>query len=142
MKEIIAHILGKSGLDIFYDGHVAEQTDILEGTGNSRRHKLIGLFPVQRLAVKDNGAFGGSVHTGEQVENRSLPCAVGANESHQLSGIYLYIEVVDSLQAAETDAQLSGLKHRSLFSHCSLPPSVPPWRRLCVPEQPSDPFSD
>ena len=66
------------------------------------------------LAVQQDGAPGGLVDLGEQVEHRGLASAVGADEAGDLSAAYGQVEVVHRPQAAEVDAQVAALQDGGL----------------------------
>ena len=55
---------------------------------------LMGFLPVHPLPVEIEGAFGGLVNTGDQIEHGGFACAVGTDEAHQLRLTDLQIEVV------------------------------------------------
>ena len=78
---------------------------------------LGGGHAVGVLAVEQDGAPGGLVHLGQQVEHRGLARAVGADEAGDLGAADGEVEVIDSGQAAEVDAQVAGTPERGACSH-------------------------
>ena len=56
----------------------------------------------------------GLVHLGEQVEDRSLAGAVGADETGDLGLTDGQAKIVDCLKAAEFNAQVDALERRAL----------------------------
>ena len=71
-------------LHVVLHGHAGEEPDVLEGPGDAQPVQLVhGLAPGV-LAVEQNAALGGLVHVGQQVEDRGLARAVGADEARDL----------------------------------------------------------
>ena len=126
VQQVIVQVLGKGHLHVFDDRHIRKQPDILKGPGDPGLHELVDLFAVQGDAVQQDGAFRGDIYAGEEVENRGLSGAVGADEAHQLAGIDGEVEILHGVKAAEGNAQVLGFQHR--FSddlrHDARPPSV------------------
>ena len=71
----------------------------------------MGVHPVQQ-----DGAPGGLIHLGEQVENGGLARAVGADEAGNLGAANGHVEVLDGGQAAEVDAQMLALQDGALVN--------------------------
>ena len=63
---------------------VVEQADVLEGTGDAGPVHLSGGHVVGVLPVQQDGAVGGLIHLGQQVEHRGFACAVGTDETGDL----------------------------------------------------------
>ena len=131
VQQIVVQILAEGHLDVFDNGHIREQADILEGAGNAGLHELVNLFAVQRDAVQQDGSLRGDIHAGEQVEHGGFPGAVGADEAHQLPGADGKVEILHGVQTAEGNAQMLCLQHRlfQCFRHDVRPPSA----RICGP---------
>ena len=110
----VADLVVEADLHVVLHRQVVEQADVLEGTGDARLVHLGGGHAVGVLAVEEDGAPGGMVHLGQQVENRGLARAVGADEAGDLGGTYGDVELVDGGEAAEVDAQVLALQHRHL----------------------------
>ena len=104
--QIVLHGLVQAHLDVVDDAQFLEQTDVLEGTGHTHAVDLIGLFARRRHAVDQDGAAGGLVNVGEQVEHGGLTGTVGADQTGDLVAADHQVEAVHSGQAAEVDAQL------------------------------------
>ena len=94
----------QADLHIVLHGQVVEQPDVLEGAGDAHAVDLGGVFAVGVDAVQQDGAPGGLIDLGEQVEHRGLARAVGADEAGDLGAAHGDIELVDSGEAAEVDA--------------------------------------
>ena len=139
----IAHPIVQADLHVILHAHFVEQADILEGTGNARLVDLNGVHARGILAVDQDGAGGGLIHLGDQVEDRGLASAVGADQAGDLRTADDHVEVVYGLQAAEFHTQMPGVQHRTgaqialgndrvagernhgsafSFSHCSASP--------------------
>ena len=74
----------QADLDVILHGEVLEQPDVLEGSGNAHLIELIGLFARRVLPIQQDGAPGGMVYVGEQVEHGGLACTVGADQAGDL----------------------------------------------------------
>ena len=94
--------------------HIIEKTDILEGTGNAQLVDLVDGHTLDVDAVDENGAAGGLVHTGQQVEDGGLTGTVGADEAGNLGGADGDVEAVNSSQTAEVDTKVSDIQNRKL----------------------------
>ena len=99
-------------LDVVDDAQFLEQTDVLEGTGHTHAVDLIGLFARRRHAVDQDGAPGGLVNVGEQVEHGGLTGTVGADQTGDLVAADHQVEAVHGGQAAEVDAQFTDVEDR------------------------------
>ena len=140
------HMLGDQ--DVFKDRQVAEQADILEGTGQThlgdlvRRFAQCGLvgkffgvaaqvFPLAAalgvlaqvgLAVQVQAAVGGGVYAGHRVKGRRLAGAVGSDQGNDLSLPDLHRKVVDSHYAAELHRDIFQPKNGVIHSQHRLSP--------------------
>ena len=66
------------------------------------------------LAVQQNGAVGGLIHLGQQIENGGLAGAVRADQTGDLGAADDEVEVFNSLQTAKGDAQTDALQNGAL----------------------------
>ena len=99
--------------DIVLHGHLVEQPNILEG---SRQAQLIGLssvHPCRILAVDHDCSGCRLVYLGEQVENRGLSRAVGADQAGNLRFSDGQVEIVHGTQTAEINTQMAAFQHRA-----------------------------
>ena len=107
--QIVPQGLVQTDLDVVDDAQFLEQADVLEGTGHAHAVDLVGLFAGGGHPVDQDGAAGGLVNVGQQVEDGGLARAVQAGDlvaaDHQ-------VEAVHSGQAAEVDAQLTHIEDR------------------------------
>ena len=113
-EEIALDLIVHTHFYIVQDGHVGEQTNILEGTGNAQLRHLMGGHPLGVDAVNQHRAAGGLIHAGKQVEDGGLACAVGANQAADFCGTQGDVEAVHSGQAAKVDAQVAHIQHQGL----------------------------
>ncbi len=102
--------------------HGVEQADVLEGTGHAGPVHLSGGHVVGVLPVQKDGAVRRLIHLREQVEDRRLARAVGADESRDLRAADGEVEVLHGLQAAELNAQVDALQDGA-FCQCPVPGS-------------------
>src|SRR5438093_237676 len=72
-----------------------------EGAPDSAARDLMGGEPVDALAVVEDTAFVRPKQAGDQVEDRALPRAVGADEAHHGAGRDLERARADGAEAAE-----------------------------------------
>ena len=96
----------KTGLDVIEYRKVSEETDILERSGDTGLVDIHDSLSGSILAVKDDPAARGIVYLGQKIEDGRLSRAVGADQTYDLTVIDLHVEVVDSCQTAEVDAEL------------------------------------
>ena len=68
-------------------------------------------MPAVGIAVDQDGAAGGLVNVGEQVENGGLARAVGADQAGDLVAADHQVEAVHGGQAAKIDAQLTDVQN-------------------------------
>ena len=78
----------------------------MERAGNARMDDLMRFLAVHPLTAEVERTLGGFVDAGNEVENRRLARAVGADEPDQLGLANFHVEVIHSLQAAELDAEM------------------------------------
>ena len=78
--------------------------------GHAHPVDLIGLFAGGGHPIDEDGAAGGLVDVGQQVEDGGLTGAVGADEAGDLVAADHQVEAVHGGQAAEVDAQLTDIE--------------------------------
>src|SRR5699024_5895516 len=115
LGQAVGQLVLHGGLDVVNDRHLFEQTDVLEGAGDAGTDDLVGLFAVHPLAAQVEGALGGHVDAGDQVEDGGLARAVGADQPHQLGLADLDVEIVHRLEPAEPDAQVLRFQNGGRF---------------------------
>ena len=106
----VVHLVVQADHDVLQHRLVVEQADVLEGAGDAGPVDLGGGHAVDVLAVQQDGAVGGLVDLGQQVEDGGLAGAVGADEAGDLRAAQGNVEVVHGLEAAEGDAQVDALE--------------------------------
>ena len=109
---------------VLLNRHLLEQADILESSSDAGANDLIGFLAVHFLAVQPEFAVGGLVHAGEQVEDGRLTGAVRSDQADELTLVDGHVEIVDSAQTTEGDAEMLGAQDW-LFSHLT-----PPFQRV------------
>ena len=70
----------QADLHVVLHTQVGKQADVLEGAGDAGPVDLGSAHAVGVLAIEQDGAPGGLIHLGEQVEHRGLARAVGADK--------------------------------------------------------------
>ena len=119
-----AHVVAERFVEcdqhVLLDGHLSEQADVLEGSGDSGAHHLIRLLAVHAFAVQEELAFRGLVHAGQQVEHGGFAGAVRADQADELAGVDGHVEVGYGLQASEGDAEMLGLEDGLAHAFASL----------------------
>ena len=110
--------------DVFLHGQVIEQTDVLESTGNTGAVYLRGIHFVGILAIQQDGAVGGLINLGQQVEDSGFARAVGADQTGDLRPADHQVEIVHGLQTAEGNAQIDAVQNGTLVNitlrdHCA-----------------------
>ena len=58
------------------------------------------------FTVQHDVAVGGLIDTGQQIEYGGFSCAVGADETVQLSLFYLHMETIHSAKSAKGDSKI------------------------------------
>ena len=95
-------------------GRILEQFDVLEGAGDAEpgdaERRLLG----DVLVLEVNPARGRGVDARDQVEDRALAGAVGADDRKDLALLDREIDGVDRLEAAEMQREIFGaeIAHR------------------------------
>ena len=117
--QIVLHGLVQAHLDVIDHVQFLEQADVLEGTGHAHAVDLIGLFAGGGHTIDQDGAAGGLVDVGQQVEHGGLTGTVGADQTGDLVAADHQVEAVHSGQAAEVDAQLTHVQN-GLFVHVAV----------------------
>jgi hypothetical protein len=120
---------------VLQHGEVAEKVDVLIGAGDALLGDLIRLQAAEGLSVKGDGAAGELVNAADQVEQRGLAGAVGADQAEDFPLVHGKTHLVDGDQTAEGDGGLFQLQHLAPSFLCaSLPRTMSmmpemPWGR-------------
>ena len=110
----VAVAVAHAHLHVVLHGHAGEEPDVLEGPGDAQAIELVhGLAPGV-LAVQQDPALGGLIHVGQQVEDRGLARAVGADEPRDLRAADEEREVVHGPKAPEVHAQVPDVQDGGL----------------------------
>lgn len=95
--------------DVFQDGHVGEEPDVLEGACDAGFGDQVW-FGREYGALVTDGAFGGDVQPGEAVEEGGLSGAVGADEADDFACVDGEVDVAYGGESAESHGDSGGLK--------------------------------
>ena len=95
-------------------GRILEQFDVLEGAGDAELGDAEGRLLGDVLILEINPARGRAVDPRDQVEDRTLAGAVGADDREDLALLHREADGVDRLQAAEMQREIFGaeIAHR------------------------------
>ena len=96
--------------DVVEDGEGAEEANVLKRAGDAELDDLIDTQSGNGAAVKRDGALGGLVDAGDEIEDGGLAGAVGADEADELVFAHGESDGVDGGEAAETDRGLVELE--------------------------------
>src|SRR5262245_52611401 len=107
---------------VFSGRHVGEQPDVLKGPAHPQRGDLVGAQADERLAAKADDAGVGTVQAGEDVEERRLARAVGADDRGD-TPVEREAHALQGRKAAECLDDVDGLEERRHGSPSSR------WRR-------------
>ena len=113
-RRVLLDLVVQADLDVVLDGQRREQADVLEGAGHAGTARGGDVHACRVLAVEHDHAVRGVVDLGEQVEHRGLARAVGTDETGDLGLAHREVEVVDGLESAELDAQVTALEDGAL----------------------------
>lgn len=105
---------------VLFDRHLIEQSNVLEGSCDSRTHDLIRFLAVHAFAVEEELTFRGLVNAGQQVEHSGLACAVRPDQTDKFARIDGHVEVGYGFEASEGDAEMLGLQNRLAHACTSL----------------------
>ena len=133
----VRHAVGRVALhgrlDVLDDSHLFEQADVLKRAGNARMDDLMRFFAVHPLTAEVERTLGGFVDAGNEVENRRLARAVGADEPDQLGLANFHVEVIHGFQAAELDAEMLCFQYGCCHNGFTLLSRLLPWGAECRP---------
>ena len=91
---------------------VLEQLDVLEGAGDAASRRWCGGDAGDVLALENEAAAGRLVDAADEVEDRGLAGAVGADDGEDLALLHVEGDPVDRADAAEVDREVLGLEER------------------------------
>ena len=100
-----------TNLNVLHNSHVVEQSNVLEGAGNTHMVCLNNAFTSKVVAVNHNGTACWLINTGKQVKNSCFTCTVRTNDARDLGRTKSNVEVVNSRQATKVNAQVLSLKN-------------------------------
>ena len=150
LQGIGAQDVVKSDPDVVLYRHFLKQPDVLKGTGNAHACYLAGRFARHGETVQHDGAPGGLIDSGKQVEHRSLPRPVGADQTGDLRRSQHHAHIVHGGQARKVHPQIIGFQNglpvciplgyqrsagkRYQLIHLPYPPSsLPAWPGVSAP---------
>src|SRR5215831_15295846 len=116
-EEVPPHLEEPPRHDVVEHAHALEEGHVLEGAGDAEGGHIEGLELGPVAPLEDDVTLLGMVKPADDVEERSLPCPVGADDSHDLAAMDVDAHVAKRLHSAEAhgdalDAQES-LRARS-----------------------------
>ena len=100
----------QSDLDVVDDGHLVEEADILEGTGDAVLVDLRRLVSGDVLAVELNDSRRRLVDACQHVEDGRLAGAVRPDEAVELALLYMQLKIIDGQKTTEADTQICNIK--------------------------------
>jgi hypothetical protein len=91
-----------------------EQLDVLEGAGDAELGDVVGRLLRDVLVLEEDAARGRPVDPRDQVEDRALAGAVGADDREDLTFLDRERDCIDGLETAEMQRQVLGaeIAHR------------------------------
>ena len=100
--------------EIAQHGRILEQFDVLEGAGDAEAGNVVGRLLGDVLILEEDLARGRRIDPRDQVEDRTLAGAVGADDREDLALLHREADGIDRLQAAEVQGQVFGaeIAHR------------------------------
>ena len=112
-----------SNHNVFVNGKIFKQADILEGTGNTHLRNITGTLTGNIYLITTRSsifhlALRGSVNTGNHIEGCSLTCAVRADKRYNLMFLNINFEFVYSGYAAKTHSNRFSFQNGA---HCLAP---------------------
>ncbi len=120
----VTHQLG-GGEDVVAHGERAEQLQALEGAGHPEAGPLVGGHAGDVVTRQQHPTGGGRLQPGEHVEDGGLAGTVGADETGDLPGLDVEVDLVDGHVTAEADRDLTRFEYR----HHTSPSGVRAHRR-------------
>ena len=107
---------------VIHDAEGAKQADVLEGPGNAQPGDLVGTHAGDVPLVEKDEARGWPVHPCDHVESRGFARTVGANQGHDLLGVNVHGQIVDSHQAAKLHGSMADFQYLLSHGFVTLPP--------------------
>ncbi len=92
------------------DGHMSPQTEVLKGPAKAHGGDLVRFKADDGFAVQQDITFGGPVNAADNVEDGSLACSIGSDQTPDLAGLKGQIVIVDGSQPTEVMAHFSYLE--------------------------------
>ena len=93
--------------EVFHNGHVGKEFDILECPRNSQIANPMGLYPCDISISKEDPTSLGGVDIVDAIENRRLPRSIRSDDGVNVSLIDSKADVVEGHHAAEADRKVS-----------------------------------
>jgi hypothetical protein len=100
---------------------MAPEPHLLKSAGQPHGGGFVGFLADELLTIECHRPLGRAKDAGDQVEDSSLACAIGANKAGNLARVKAEMVVGHSLQAAEIVTHVGDVKKRHI--------SPPPWVR-------------
>ena len=91
----------ESDLDVVLDGHVPEQSDVLEGAGHAVFSDAVRGHAVNIVSGEADDAGGWLVEAGQKVEDRGFAGPVRPDQPDEFPGLEFEVEIRDGAKSAE-----------------------------------------
>src|SRR2546425_721257 len=103
--------------DVLAHGELREDADVLECPSDTEARDAMGGLSHQLRAKHPNRPRGGLEHARDEVEDRRLPGAVGADQAHDLPLLDVDVKAVDGGQPAEPARESANFQNQSAVAH-------------------------
>src|SRR5262249_49419896 len=100
--------------EVLQHGRVLEELDVLERARDAERGDPVRRQIVYFSILEKNPSRGGRIDQADQVENRRLARAIGANDREYFAAFYVKRHAVDRHHAPEADAEVIHLAEAHL----------------------------
>ena len=110
--ERVFRLVVKADENVVEHRQIAEQADILEGSGNAHLVDLNGGLPCCVHAVEQYGTARRLIDLGKKVKNGRLTRAVRADQTGDLSSANGEVEVADSRQTTKVNTEVARFENR------------------------------
>ena len=101
------------GHHIIEHAHAGKESDVLKCARDSMRRDFVRPLAVNAFAFKVNLAGSRLVNSGQQIKDRRLAGAVGADQPVDFTWLHSHVEFTDGHQTAETNRGFVSLQNRA-----------------------------
>ena len=125
VEEVVPGDVVEGDADVVEDGELWGQSDVLEGSADAKLIDAVGWPGGDAFAIERDGAGGGGIDAGDEIERGGFASAVGADEGNELAGVERETEASQGGEATELNGEIVDLKQRHLRLLASGGGSVP-----------------